>query len=300
MKKSIWIPLVIIIVGVCLAGAGFAIGGLKALQPVRIDKDGVHRAGADKLITIDEAYTASQVKSLVIDADYMDHVIVKEGEAGSKITVKGANYSSNGGLVSALSDGSLSVVTSDPNHRSGWIINLGISSVPDNKNCYLEITVPKGAEFDVLSAKIDAANIDLSGLAADTVMIDNDYGNIGINNVTAQDLTIRADAGNITGTDVRANEISVDNNYGDIEFKRLTLAGLCTVESDAGDVSISLTNAEAEVGYELTVNAGTITAGEDKREGAGDISLNSRDIPNEKAHVTADNNFGNITLKFGR
>jgi hypothetical protein len=233
------------------------------MQPgVYVNKDGLHRPGPDKLITIDETYDASKVASLAIDANYMHRVTVKEGATGSKITVKGANYESNGGLTAALSGRSLAVTTNDPARRNNWILRFDLATLIDNENCYLEISIPKDVKLDTLTADIDAADIELSGFTA--------------------------------------NEVLVANHYGDIAIDRLTLAGLCKVDSDAGNVSIGLTNKESEVGYDLTVDAGTITAGGNKRQGAGDITLNSPNSANEKAHVTASNHFGDIKLTFGR
>ncbi|MDR0876263.1 MAG: DUF4097 domain-containing protein [Clostridiales Family XIII bacterium] len=302
MKKVIWIPLVIIIVGICLAGAGWAADGINVLKPgIFVDKDGLHANKSIRLITVDETYPASSVKSIAINVDYLNRVIVKEGEAGGKITVNGANYETNGGLASTLSDGALSVATNDPKHRSGWIINFGLSSVLDNNKCYLEITVPKGTRLEGLTADIDASDIELSGLTADTALIDNNYGDIGIRNINAGNLTIKADAGNIEADGIAVTALfDIDNHYGDVTMDRLTLAGLCRVDSDAGNVSIGLTNPETEVGYDLTVDAGSITAGGSTHRGAGNVSLNSPDISGEKAHVTAGNNFGDITLEFGR
>ncbi|GHU65072.1 hypothetical protein AGMMS49983_12180 [Clostridia bacterium] len=376
MKKLIWIPLVIIVVGFCLAGATWVTNGNSVFKPgIYLDRNGVHTIDTKKIITVDETYQPSAVKSISIDVSYMNRIRVKEGEKGGKITVKGANYEMNGGLISALADGTLSVTAKDLTHGPRWSVGFDIGWWIDNTDCYLEITVPAGTKLEGLKAAAGAAKIDFTGLRAGSASIENNFGDIDIRDLTADsldigadagkikaenittsgsarienrfgaialtgikaaDLTVTADAGEIRAKDiqttgllditnhfgdviandvtsgsmaldlksgklsassVKTGDLTAGNRFGEIRFDRLTLAGLCRVNADSGNVHIGLTNAEAEIGYDLDVDAGNISVGGSNHREGGKVS---KGAANEKAHVTASNSFGNITLEFER
>ena len=379
MRKITWIPLVILIVGVCLAGTGWAMGGHKINNVGVYWQNGLHISGVDssgkigKLVKLDESYKANDVQAIELDVDYLDYVTIKAGEAGSDIKVVGVNYEEYGGLKSNLTGNKLFVSSKAHRDDRHFVFNFGL--FPDSEKCYLEITVPEDLILENLEAKIDASSITIRDLECVTSVIDNDYGdielteiksgdmkikanagkidastitvarlleidndfgNIKLSSIDAGDISIEADAGRIEmntvtskgylqvdnnfgdvrAKDIQASDMNVDldagqmifervitntakieSNYGDINFDRITLNGFCEVKNDSGNVTFGLTNDESEVGYELKADVGSISVGGRSNTSIDNVSQN---VINGTTQIDIKNNFGSITLEFGR
>ncbi|MCL1896295.1 MAG: DUF4097 domain-containing protein [Clostridiales bacterium] len=216
MRKIVLIPLIIVIVGLCLALAGFATGGLKGLS---FDRGGVHMNSVDRgeLITVNETYKS--FKNIEVDADYISRVTFKEGDG---YAVKGENYERYGGLTVNLKGDTLMV---NAKRDAKWSINIGLEELWDSEKTYLEITYPKGAEFGDVKLDISVSKVAAAGIKCGNLYIRNDFGSINVSGATCGDMTLRAASGAVT-------------------LAGAAVEGTCDIRSDFGNVEVKGVNAK--------------------------------------------------------
>ena len=284
MKKIILIPLIILIIGLCIALAGFAAGGMKSFW---IDRGGFHLAGTDngRLESVDEKY--SGFKDIVVEADFLNKITLKEGDA---YTVRGRNYERFGGLRAELNGTTLKVTAK---RSDNWITSIGIDNLLDwgahnSDNSWLEITYPKGSRFGTVTVQTDAGQVEASGIDCEKFDVGADYGNVGVTAVRAGDLSIKADAGKVSVADAGVSgAAAIVDRFGDVELSSVRAESL-SVSLDAGrltarDVSAEVLEVEDDYG-EVTLDGAeaesvslTLSSGDLKAKGvrAGDVTVRS-------------------------
>ena len=280
MKKATWIPLIIIIIGVCLALAGFAAGGLKGFW---IDRGGIHLASAEQgnLVKVDENYAG--FKDIELNVDFLDRITFKEGDGYS---VRGQNYERYGGLKVSLDGDKLNVEA----RRIGRWLNIGLDELFNlNVNdSWLEITYPRGAHFGFVNANVSSGRVYVNGLDCDELYVDDSFGKVDVSTITCDRLTIKAasgdtsltgaevkrsvsvsnDFGKVSLTDVNAETISASLSSGDAKIKNVT-ASVLKAAADFGKVELDSATADSMT---LKLSAGNLSANEVR---AGDLSVNS-------------------------
>ena len=288
MKKIIWIPLLIIALGVVLAWVGCASGGM---QGFRIDRGGIHLAKEDrgKLVKVDENY--SSFTSIDVKADYFDRIVLKEGDG---FAVKGQNYERNGGLDVKL-DGNTLLVNS--RQERGWNLNFGLDEWFNGfgNDTWLEITYPKSSKFDNIQLDVSASNIFASGLDCKEIFVNNSFGDVDISTAKCGSLRLSADSGEISLNGVEVDgKADIVNRFGDVELTDLRAVNLST-DLDSGKVKIN--NAVAGT-FSVTNNFGEVEI--DKAEAENmTLKLNSGDLSAKNlktGELTVKNSFGTITL----
>jgi hypothetical protein len=235
MKKIIWIPLIILIIGVCIAFAGFANGGLKGFW---IERGGFHLVDNDagKLVKVDEKYDG--FKDIIIDADFFERIDVKEGD---RFAVRGQNYERFGGLEVRL-DGDTIRIDSKADRR--WSIDFGVGEWFNNHDTWLEITYPAGAELGVVDMKLSTGGIFANGIGCDELIIKNSFGNIEAKAVRCGRLDVNAAAGEIDLNDaVVSGNASIDNDFGDVAIGNIQ-AGSFSAKLDSGKLEGSKITAD--------------------------------------------------------
>jgi len=306
MKKITWIPLLIIIVGICLALAGFATGGMKGLW---LDRGGFHTATTDRgnLVKVDETFAG--FSDIDLNVDFLDRITFKEGE---EFAVRGQNYERNGGLKVNQDGGTLRVEAK----REGRWLNIGLqdfrSGFRENET-WVEITYPKGSEFGNVTANVSAGRVyvetldcvelyvddsfgrvDISSLTSSrltvnaasgdvrltgvevngTAVIDNDFGNIDLSDANADSMTVNLNSGHAKVRNVNANALHISNDFGKLDIDGVTVKDL-TMSLSSGDLTAGYVNTN-----DLTVRSsfGTIRIDRLVLTGRGDIEQNSGDV----------------------
>ena len=247
MKKSTLITLILLVVGICLALAGFAAGGTKGFW---IGNDGFHLSSADngKIVTVDETYDS--FKNIDADASFMDNITIKEGDS---YRIQGQNYERFGGIRVQLEGDTLVVKAGKrADDREGWIINFGIDEwfgggKKYQENCWIEITYPGGADLGTVNTTIDAGSTIVNGLSCETLKVKDDFGKVDITAVSCSDMDIRANAGDINVSDITASgSVTVTDDFGKVDITSVS-CGDMDVKANAGDVKVSTVDASGEV-----------------------------------------------------
>jgi len=319
MRKITWIPLLIVVVGVCLALAGFANGGMKGFW---FDRGGFQFATADRgnMVQVDEKYDG--FNTIELNVDFLDKITFKEGDA---FLVRGQNYERFGGLRVEKDGDKLRVNAK----REGRWMNLDPGGWNSN-NCWVEIIYPKGSTFDEVRGYISAGRISISNLDCETLFINNDFGDVEVNGVNAGDIIFNLSAGNakirsaaadiidisndfgkvslesitanslklqISSGDMSADTVStgdliVRSDFGSVKFDRLELGGRGDITMSAGDVNIGMNMSEGELDYDLSAEVGRVTV--DGKSG----SSRSHSGGTSGASLSINSDFGAITLRF--
>ena len=289
MRKATLIPLLIIIVGVCLALAGFAAGGMKTLWFDRVgfhlappaaplaptpptppaapdapdapvppevpvppeapslwgwakgfwfERGGSSAANLGSLITVDESYDS--FSSITLNADFIGSVTLKEG---SGYAVRGQNYERFGGLNARL-DGETLYVDATRDRRWMRYSFDGLFGSAE-RDTWVEITYPKGADLSLVNADLSAGRINASGLDCEELYIDNSFGRIDVSTVLCDRLTVNSASGDtqLAGINVRGNAV-VDNDFGNVSLTNI-IAGSLTVDLNAGNAKVTGVTAES-------------------------------------------------------
>jgi hypothetical protein len=281
MKKIIWIPIIIIALGVIMAWVGCAAGGVRGYW---IDRGGVHMSSAErsKLVEVDESF--SGFTDIDVNADFFDSIVLKKGDG---YTAKGQNYERYGGLDVKL-DGSTLVV--EARQQKIWNINFGIDELFNglSKNTWIEITYPAGTKLGSVNVNASSANIDVSGLDCKDLSMNDSFGNVGVSAINCDSLRLDADSGRVSVkgavvsgnavitdsfgdvelTDIQAGNLSAELNSGKVVIENAS-AGSFTVQNDFGKAEINEAEADSMT---LTLSSGELTADNIK---TGDLTVNS-------------------------
>ena len=221
MKKIIWIPLVILIIGICIALAGFANGGMKSLW---LDRAGFHIEDGSQgnLITVDETYDS--FKNIEIKADYIERIEIKEGNSFS---VRGQNYEHLGSLIVSKNGDTVRV---DSKSDDKLIFSIGVEEVFNKNDTWIEITYPAGSNLGLVDTDLSAGSITISNINCDDLNVDNDFGKTDLSTVQANKLTVVANAGDVNLSNIIVTgNVTIDNDFGDVDLANVRANSLTTI-----------------------------------------------------------------------
>jgi len=275
MKKITLIPLIIIIVGVCLALAGFAAGGMNRYwapapaapsapsapsAPNAPDAPGSLEApdpprppgllGWISGFWFDRGgihFTSGNRGDLIkVDESfdgqgisdlevYVDFMEKITFKEGDKFSVRGQNYESYGGLEVEKNGDKLRVNAK----REGRWLRTGFDDLRrgwDSSDTWLEITYPKGAKLDFVTTEISAGRLNISDLDCKSLDVNNDFGDVDLNGISADDMTVILSAGNAKVRNVQADRLTLLNDFGKVTLEGAT-ANMLTMNISSGDLS---------------------------------------------------------------
>lgn len=195
-----------------------------------------------------------------------------------------------------VKDGSLSFLPSR-NVRGFQFINVGPVhfSGQDNKSSYedlyIKLYVPSDSVFSTLSLHTDSGSVSWPVKAStDSITLNSDFGDVSLDNVTADRGEITSSSGDIIVRDTALQQAELYTGFGSITAERLSGKAL-TLSADSGSVSIKDSEGDQAA---LSSDFGKVY-GEDIRFRTLDLHNESGDIVLEKADftsLTADSDFG--------
>lgn len=289
MKKITVAVIIIIIIGVCLALAGFAAGGL---QGAWIDRGGIHLANAENgnLVTVDKSYKS--LKDIVVNADLMSSITFKEGDSYS---VRGQNYERYGGLNVRLSGDTLYI---DATRSHKWLnFDIGIKNLVngDADSSWLEITYPKGAKLGNVHVDLGTGSVSASDIDCDELYLEDSFGKINASTVSCGKLTVKAASGDVqlSGLDV-SGSASVNDSFGNVNITGASADSL-TVDLSAGNASISDVTARTA---DISNNLGRIGLNNLTADSLG-LKLSSGDLNADSIttnDLSAESSLGKISI----
>jgi hypothetical protein len=131
-------------------------------------------------------------------------------------------------------------------------------------------------------------------IAPNKLNIDSDYGKIDIEEVTAGESNFYLASGNFMGRDLTfIGGMTLESNYGNIDFRGV-LRGDNRIESDAGNINLTLDGTEDDYSIDAEVKAGRISVGNKDFTNRG-LHLESTESSGD---ITIRSNYGNVKIGF--
>ena len=301
------------IIAVCALGVGLVVGILGFVmggaQSIVLEKNGfrvLSSADYEEVDYVDETF--ADVKSLKVDVDYFDKVILSEG---STFSVKGNNAKSLGGLDASLNAGTLTVSTKKSHGIQ--LFNFGFFTSKAVNSGTLEITYPSGATLDKVDLIIDLGNLEMYDLNADKIMLDVDTGKAYLERISASTLngdmdlgdiemkdadikssTIKCDTGQVKIKNIQSEGMDIDSNLGSV-YVEGTLKGKNVFDIDTGDLELILNQSRGETSYFIDTDLGNVNIDGDNRFGSIEnrVSGSTSDL-----HINSD--LGDVKIMFNK
>lgn len=284
-----------VVLGVAFIAVGIFTGGNSVLNisksgfdfgEVNIQSEEIIYAISDDIINID------------VDTAYNDVYIV----SGSQFTL---SYSSEDITVTE-SDGTLIV---DDKEVNGNFITFGLFSITENKD-ELFLIIPEYISLDNINISVNSGNVKIINQDAQTLSVENDYGDIELSEITADNIVIDQNSGDLDVLNVSTESLNIESTYGDIYIENLSSTSLSAV-LNSGDLTcsnsnitdINLKNQYGDITIELIGNEENYTI--DLTLVYGDFRLNGEKISaNDIVLGTGENkieivsNSGDVSIDF--
>lgn len=138
---------------------------------------------------------------------------------------------------------------------------LNLTGINLPKDLYIIITIPEDFRFEKVSLDLDAGNMNIKNLSADSLRLDVDAGNIKMEDVEAGEVTADVDAANFEVTDLTTDRFTVDIDAGNLDIRDSYIDYIyadvdmgnveshnCTINSGECDVDLGNISLRGEIG----------------------------------------------------
>ena len=213
MKKTTWIGLIIVIIGV--------IGSIMTVKQVTHPEKQ----------RVTETFSVAKISAIDIETN-VAKVEVKQHDA-DEILVESVIESKKSGKANIMMDqhdGTLSI----HQERLKFIGALGMFRHKQKINVYL----PKDADIDDVSIESDVADIALDGIDAGTLDIHSSVGRIHLKDIVAKQISAKSDVGQVKVNDVKG-EMDIATDIGEINYQQQRLIDPATLESNVGNIDVT-------------------------------------------------------------
>ncbi|MCV9886345.1 DUF4097 domain-containing protein [Metabacillus halosaccharovorans] len=162
----------------------------------------------------------------------------------------------------------------------------------------IKIYVPADKKFDNVSIANDFGDIMLDGMTTDKLTILSNDGDVDIKEIQAKDVAIQNDFGDTNASNVKTNKLTIEINDGDAELNTLDIAQEANLTNDFGEISLrDFTSHGTEIESsdgEIYIN-GQLLGKTNIESSFGDMKLElTNKEPELNYHV--QNDFGDIVV----
>jgi|GEM_PF-3448797 len=302
--KKIWILIILsIVIGIVLMAIGYVSGS----KGTYIDIAGVHIYDDTKQII--EEKKLEEITKIDINVDWYNISIEEGKDYGLEIVC----YGEKNQIDWKLKDGKLTI-NEEKYETKVRIFNIG--RLNWNKKPEIKIYLPKEAVLNHVILNVESGKIEISDKVIEDLKINNEFGNVVINNLESNKVDIEINSGNFLGKNIISNEMNIETDFGNV-----------TIENGKNDKmylklesgNVKLTNIETEnlkvetdfgkmitenikvVNSNIATNSGNIVLDGDINGNTiinsefGNITINTR---KEEKYYTLDidTNFGKIVI----
>lgn len=290
-NKRFWITasIICIVLGIILTAAGRLMGGRAGFY---IDQNGVHAAGNTEMAKpVQDSVNLKEFDSLEIHADYADvELILSDG-----FSVEYCLMGTSGKPVCEVRNGRFIFQESKRSLSFNMGFFTGTAGVAFHEPRYfVKVTIPRKTKLSEAVFDIDSGDLAISSIQADTLSIDDEYGDVNLDKYEGKTLDIRLESGNLSLGSVNAAQAGLRNEYGEIKISEAAGNSL-TVQMEscdlkAGRIDFSDTEMSNEYGSVIIADAagGRLTM----RMESGDCKIEQMDFSDTK--IT--NSYGDVCL----
>jgi hypothetical protein len=276
LKIILIIGVVVLLCGVGVGAAGYAMGGMKGVILQAGGPQVIDESNNAEIEKVDETF--ENITDIEVDLDGIESVTIKEGPS---LSVKGQHFLYFGGLkAERAANGTLFVTHSVKGVNLPWLIDFPSilrSAINPYPTSYLEITAPRGTSLSAIAVNVAFGNVTIDAATVERAEIKVDSGNISASNLTCGSFNTEASFGDIDIQNTTSDDVSIASDSGNIKLWNLTAPGGVTIKSSYGNVDLEAVNAGASK-LELS---------------SGDLSARGISIANG---MTLRNSFGNIAI----
>lgn len=119
-------------------------------------------------------------------------------------------------------------------HRK-WYHHIGFNILQSEVTVYLPQTT-----YNLLNIETENGNVTVNGFTFNSIDIETDEGNVKLNDCDATNISVDTDDGDVTATLLSGKIFDVETDTGSIRIPENSEGGRCEIETDSGDVKISV------------------------------------------------------------
>lgn len=197
--------------------------------------------------------------------------------------------------VYGVSNGKFQFQEGDVQQKYQFSFHLFGYTAKNQEPFYLNLYVPKGQAFDLLTANLESGNFEFEELEVKKAELSLGYGNLKFDKFTGESFTIAADSGNLEMGDVACDDLQIKAEYGNVKGNAITVSNQADLELDSGNLELSQMLAES---LKLSNEYGNCTVDSFQVENSR-ISMDSGNLKLWEAafeNTEIESEYGNIDL----
>lgn len=290
-NKRFWITasIICIILGIILTAAGRLMGGHAGFY---IDQNGVHAAGNTEMAEpIQDSMDLKGFDSLEIHADYADVELILSDKFSVEYCLRGTS----GKPVCEVKNGRFIFQESKRSHSFNMGFFTGTMGVVFHEPRYfVKVTIPKKTKLSEAVFDIESGELAISSIQADTLKIDDEYGDVNLEQYDGKALDIRLESGNLSLGTVNAAQADLRNEYGEIKISEAAGNNLTVQMESCGLKADRINFSDTEMSNEYGSVTIADAAGDrlTMRMESGDCKIKQMDFSDTK--IT--NSYGDVYL----
>lgn len=231
--------------GIILGASGLILGGIQGLEQI---EEKVPWVSFGDSSTEQKTYKDLKFSSINLKND-MDDVVLKEGD---EFRVETRYAGKQGSPQIRVEGGTLQV---QPVSESGGLINLDIFGKGSRQDTWICITYPEGSNFESVTIENDMGNVTVQNLRTKKLELSCDTGSIGLNQVTAEHLKADVDMGCLRGTGLDLHGANMQISSGEAVLTG-SFAGTTKILCDMGNCSLNVEQPKEIYSMDLNNDAG--------------------------------------------
>jgi hypothetical protein len=242
LKTILIIGVVVLLCGVGIGTAGYAMGGMKNVIMQTSGLQVMDESQKAEIAKVDEVF--DNITAIDVRLGGIEKITIKEGPS---LAAKGQQFLVFGGLKAERNaDGTLVVTHSVENKKPYWTIDFsGIyrAAITSYPSSYLDITVPRGTSLAAITVDVAFGGVTIDAAVADRAEINIASGNVSASNMTCGSFKTESSFGDIDLQNINANDVAVASDSGNMRLWNLTAPGDLTLKSSFGNVDLEAVNA---------------------------------------------------------
>lgn len=246
-SKKLWVflSLVCILSGSFFIFIGILLGGIPGFY---LDQSGIHtsrEAAEQKQNVLQDTVELEAFDSMELDISCTEHV---ELIPSDRYAVAYRIFGISGKPVCKVENGRLffqeTPLSSHDNSRI-WFLYVNPAYPRDTEPgpYYVKIEYPADQSFADVVIRMESGNLKLPSMKADTLDIQNDYGDVSLESHTGNALKLHLSSGNLTAGTVTARQAQLKNEYGSVSLDNYIGASL-EIHMSSGKLSLDTVEAE--------------------------------------------------------
>lgn len=185
----------------------------------------------------EETIRLDAFNSINLDAAYADIRIEESDHYGLAYKTRKRDKPAYG-----IDNGTLNILLADDSPYSFQLMFFGMNPAAfhsETKNEYIIIYIPAGSVLNDVTLHLGSGDTGLSDVDAASITVDNDYGAIDMNTVTASSIDLRLENGDLSISDISTGNLQIHDAYGNCRMQRITVSGETSLKMESGSLDIT-------------------------------------------------------------